>query len=145
MVRFNPYLNFNGNTEEAFLFYKTVFGGEFEAFSRFSDAPDTPGMQALPEADKSKIRHVSLPVGNGIPLMGTDVLPAMGHPPVVENNISLSLAPDSEAETRRLYEALSAGVTVDVPLAAMFWGALFGRVTDKFGIKRMVNFEMEKK
>lgn len=145
MVRLNPYLNFKGHTEAAFLFYKTVFGGEFEAFSCFGEAPDTPGMQALPEADKSKMGHASLPIGNGIPLMGTDVLTSMGHPPVVGNTISLSLAPDSEAKTRRLYEVLPAGATVDVPLAAMFWGALFGRVTDEFGIKWMVNFEMEKK
>jgi PhnB protein len=145
MFKLNPYLNFNGNTEEAFLFYKSVFGGEFEAFSRFSDAPDTPGMQALPEVDKSKVMHVSLYIGNGMRLMGTDVLPSMGHKPVVGNNISLSLAPDSEAETRRLYEALSAGGDVEVPLETMFWGALFGMVTDRFGIKWMVNFEMEKK
>jgi len=145
MFKLNPYLNFNGNAEAAFLFYKSVFGGEFEGLHRFSDAPDTPGMAALPESDKSKIMHVVLPIGNGMLLMGTDVLSSMGRPPVSGDNISLSLAPDSEAETRRLYEALSAGGTIEVPLEAMFWGALFGMVTDKFGIKWMVNFEKEKK
>jgi PhnB protein len=141
MFKLNSYLNFNGNTEEAFLFYKSVFGGEFEAFSRFSDAPDTPGMAALPAADKSKVMHVSLPIGNGMRLMGTDVLPAMGHKPAEGNNVSLSLAPETEDEARRLYAALSDGGDIEVPLEDMFWGALFGMVTDKFGIKWMVNFE----
>jgi PhnB protein len=138
MLKLNPYITFNGNTEAAFLFYKSVFGGDFTEFQRFQDV-NQPGMEALSDADKSKIMHAALPIGSGNVLMGTDVLESMGHAPVSGNNIALSLNPESEAEAHRLFEALSVGGQVVMPLADMFWGALFGMVTDAFGIQWMVN------
>ena len=141
MATLNPYLNFMGNTEEAFNFYKTVFGGEFTVLQRMKDAPQS---DKLPAEDKNKIMHVALPVGNNT-LMGTDLIESMGHKLQQGNHISLSLSPESEAETEKLFKALSAGGKVDMPLEKAFWGAYFGMCTDKFGIQWMVNYDMTKK
>lgn len=141
MAKLNPYLNFNGNTEEAFLFYKSVFGGDFTNLQRFKDVPGLPGLENLSAQDKEKLMHVALPIGKDSILMGTDVLEAMGHSKVSGNNFSLSLTVESEEEGRRLFEGLSQGGTVMMPLSPTFWAALFGMVTDKFGMKWMVNYE----
>jgi len=138
MATLNPYLNFPGNTEEAFNFYKSVFGGEFMMIQRFKDTPEA---DRVPEKEKEKIMHISLPIGKGNVLMGTDALESMGHKVTVGDNISLSLSPESEEETKKLFNALSAGGKVTVPLDKMFWGALFGMFTDKFGIQWMVNYD----
>lgn len=138
MKKINPYINFNGNTEEAFLFYKSVFGGEFAAFSRFKD---TQAGDNLPEEDKEKIMHVSLPLENGTILMATDVLASMGHQPVSGNNFSLSIECDSKEEANTLFDKLAQNGSVTMPLMDTFWGAYFGMLTDQFGIQWMLNVE----
>lgn len=143
MLKLNPYLNFLGRTEEVFNFYKSVFGGEFAFFQRFKDVPDLPGKDKMSEADLNKIMHVALPVGEGM-LMATDALESMGHTLTVGNNISLSLLPDTKEEATKLFDALSKGGKVEVPLAVAPWGALFGMVDDQFGIKWMVNVDYKK-
>jgi len=138
MTTINPYLNFKGNTEEAFNFYKSVFGGEFITLQRFKDMPEA---GRVPADELDKIMHVSLPIGQGNILMGTDSLESMGHTLTVGDNISLSINTESEAETDKLFNALSASGKVTVPLEKTFWGAYFGMLTDKFGIKWMVSYE----
>lgn len=141
MKAINPYLNFNGNTEDAFLFYKSIFGGEFTSFQRFKTVPGLPGLEKMSEADQNKLMHVSLPIGKNNELMGTDILESLGHEKVSGNNISLSLHPDTADEAHRIFEALSAGGKVVMPLEKTFWASLFGMVTDKFGIQWMVNVD----
>jgi len=143
MARVSTYLTFDGRTEEAFEFYRSVFGGEFTGgIHRFADAPPaSPEQQcgAMSETDKTLILHVELPILGGHVLMGTDAPKSMGFTLVEGNNLNINLEPDSRAETTRLFEALSAGGKIDMPLADMFWGAYFGNVTDKFGIHWMFN------
>ncbi len=141
MTIINTYLNFDGKAEEAFNFYKSVFGGEFVTFQRMKDAP---GMEQLPAAEKERIMHVSLPISEGYTLMASDTLPSAGHTITEGNNYHISVGADSEEETRRLFNGLSAGGKVTMPLEKMFWGALFGSFTDKFGINWMVNYELPK-
>jgi PhnB protein len=136
MVNINPYLNFNGNTEEAFNFYKSVFGGDFSIVQRFEG---TPGSDKLPAADLNKIMHISLPLPNGNILMGTDFLESMGHKLNAGNNFSLSISTDTKEEADKIFNALSAGGRVDQPMTDMFWGTYFGMFADKFGIQWMVN------
>ena len=133
----NPYLNFPGTTEEAFNFYKSVFGGEFFMLQRFSDTPH--GAQ-MPEADRDKIMHISLEVAPGYHLMATDATEAMGFKLNVGNNVHISIMPDSRDEATRLFNGLSAGGNVEMPLEDMFWGAYYGAFTDKFGIRWMINY-----
>lgn len=133
----NPYLNFNGNTEEAFNFYKSVFGGEFLAIMRFSD---NPGCGEIPEAEKGKIMHIALPIGKGTVLMATDALESMGQKLTFGNNFYISLAPESKEEAERLFNGLSAGGKIEMPLQDMFWGDYFGTFADKFGVQWMINY-----
>lgn len=135
MAKLNPYLNFMGKTEEAFNFYKSVFGGEFTMLQRFKDTPEK---DKLSGGDLEKIMHVSLPIGDNI-LMGTDALESMGHTLVEGTNISLSIEAADRAEADKIFGALAVGGNVGMPLADMFWGAYFGMLTDKFGIQWMVN------
>jgi PhnB protein len=137
MATLNPYLNFSGNTEEAFTFYKSVFGGEFATLQRFKDTPEA---GRVPEKEKNMLMHVALPVGKGNTLMATDALESMGHKLTVGNNIQLSLEADSKDEAEKLFKGLSAGGKVTMPLADTFWGAYFGMLTDRFGIQWMVNY-----
>ncbi len=138
MTKLNPYLNFMGKTEEAFTFYKSVFGGEFVMLQRFKD---TPQKDQLPESDWDKIMHVSLMIGNEV-LMGTDALESMGHTLVFGNAISLTLSVDSKEEADRLWTALQAnGGKSDLPMTDMFWGAYFGMADDAFGIKWMISYD----
>lgn len=141
MITLNPYLNFLGNTEEAFKFYQSVFGGEFTTFQRFSDTPEAGNVA---EVDKDKIMHVALPIGNNV-LMGTDALESMGHSLQAGNNFSLSLQVESKEEADELYGKLSAGGTIEMPLADAFWGAYFSMFTDKFGMRWMINYQYPKK
>jgi len=138
MATLNPYLNFNGNTEEAFTFYKSVFGGEFAMVQRFKDTPEA---GKIPAKDQDKIMHIALPIGKGNILMATDALESMGQKLKPGNNFHLSFSADSEAETQRLFNALSAGGQVMVALSKQFWGAYFGMCTDKFGVQWMVSFD----
>ncbi len=138
MRSINPYLHFNGNAEEAFKFYKSVFGGEFTTFQRFKDVPSEVPSQ---ESESDKIMHVALPISKESILMGSDVpgsIPAV----VFGNNFSISVQPSSEEETTKIFNALAAGGTVTMPLEKAFWGAYFGMCIDKFGINWMVNYEL---
>ncbi len=138
MALINPYLNFLGNTEEAFNFYKSVFGGEFKILQRFKDTPEA---DKLPEKDLEKIMHVALPIGNGNILMGTDALESAGHFIKVGDNISLSIDTESKEEAEAIFNKLSVDGKITMPLDKMFWGAYFGMVVDKFGIQWTVNFD----
>jgi PhnB protein len=142
MATLNPYLNFPGNTEEAFNFYKSVFGGEFTMIQRFSDTPQAGQVSA---EDAKKIMHIGLPIGKGNILMATDAIEGMGHKLTFGNNTQLSLEADSKEEAEKLFNGLSAGGKVEVPLSDMFWGAYFGMFTDKYGVKWMVNHSYPKK
>jgi PhnB protein len=141
MATINPYLSFMGNTEEAFNFYKSVFGGEFTGIQRFKDIPDGDKMSA---EDQEKIMHVALPIGGGNVLMGTDTLESMGHSLTVGTNISLSISADSKEEAEQIFNGLSEGGKVEMPLADAFWGAYFGMFADKFGVQWMVNYDYPK-
>jgi len=140
MSRTSTYLNFSGNTEEAFNFYRTVFGTEFTSpIQRMSDAPAAPGTPALSAADKKLVMHVELPITGGHVLMGTDAVESMGHKVTVGTNVSIMLEPDTRVETKRLFESLARGGKVSMPLQEMFWGAYYGALTDRFGVQWMVN------
>jgi PhnB protein len=141
MATLNPYLNFNGNAEDAFNFYKSVFGGEFITLQRFKDTPEA---DRVPPADKDKIMHIALPIGKGNILMATDAVESMGHKLVEGNNFMLSIGADSEKEADKLFNGLSTGGKVEVPMSKMFWGAYFGMFKDKFGIKWMINYDYPK-
>ena len=140
MAQVNAYLTFNGNCEEAFRFYQSVFGTEFQNISRFGDMPSD-AENSLPETDKDKIMHVALPISQETILMGSDTGSAHAAGFVHGNNISLSINTDSREEADRLFNGLSAGGKVTMPLAETFWGAYFGMWTDKFGISWMLNYD----
>ena len=139
MATTNTYLNFNGNCEEAFLFYKSVFGGEFTYIGKFGDMPESDEFKVT-EADKSKVMHVSLPTGSSV-LMGSDNGEEYQASFVKGNNFSVSINTDSKAEADTLFNGLSAGGQVTMPMSETFWGAYFGMFTDKFGINWMVNYD----
>jgi PhnB protein len=141
MARVSTYLNFPRNTEEAFNFYKSVFGGEFVGgrIARFGDIPPTEGMPPLPGDDKNLVMHIGLPIVGGHVLMGTDAPESMGFSVNFGNNLHINLEPDTRAETKKLFEGLSAGGKVTMELQDMFWGAYYGSCTDKFGIQWMFN------
>ena len=141
MSRVNTYLNFPRNTEEAFNFYKSVFGGEFSAggIARFRDIPPADGMPPLAEGDKNLVMHIELPITGGHVIMGTDAPESMGFSVSYGNNVHISIEPDTRAETKKLFNALSAGGKVTMELQVMFWGAYFGSCTDKFGVQWMFN------
>lgn len=140
MARVSTYLNFPRNTEEAFLFYKSVFKTEFACpITRFKDGPPCPGQPSLPEADADLVMHVALPILGGHMLMGTDAPESMGFKLNVGNNVYINLEPDTRAETDRLFAALGEGGVVEMPLQDMFWGAYFGSLTDRFGVRWMFN------
>lgn len=136
-MKVNPYLNFNGNTEEAFNFYKSVFGGEFNAMQKFKDMPA--GEQKMPKEEEERIMHISLPIGDGQYLMGTDISEKMGMKLSLGNNMYISLTPDTVDEGQRLYDKLSEGGKTEMKYSKMFWGDYFASFTDKYGINWMVN------
>jgi PhnB protein len=139
MATVSTYLNFSSKTEEAFHFYKSVFGGEFTSFQRFSDIPDLPGQEKMTEEDKKGIMHVELPILGGHKLMGTDAPESMGFKLNPGNNMYINLEPDTRNEADRLFSALSAGGKVEMPLQDMFWGGYFGSFVDKYGVQWMMN------
>jgi PhnB protein len=139
MATVHPYFNFLGNTEEVFNFYRSVFGGEFLNVTRFSDMPDMSGN--LLDADKNKIMHIALPINKEVMLMGTDALESMGHTVTNGTSISLAITPDSKEDGERIFKALSAGGSVEMPYDKAPWGAWFAMFNDKYGIKWMVNFD----
>ena len=135
------YLNFPGNTEEAFNFYRSVFGGEFSrgGITRFKDIPASEEIRPLSEDEKNMVLHVELPILGGHLLMGTDAPESMGFSVKPGNNMYIMLEPGTKAETRRLFEELSSGGTITQELQDMFWGSFYGSCTDKFGIPWMFN------
>ncbi len=141
MASVSTYLNFLGNTAEAFEFYRSVFGTEYvePGIMRIGDAPAPPGMPEMSETDKAMVMHVALPITGGHVLMGTDALESMGHTLTFGNAVSLSVEPDTRAEADRLFAALSEGGTDVNPMQDMFWGAYWGNCCDRFGIRWMFN------
>ncbi len=140
MARTSTYLNFMGKTEEAFLFYKSVFNTDFTApMHRMGDVPTGPGMPQLSDVEKDMVMHIELPIIGGHMLMGTDALESMGHSLTFGNNSSINLEPDTREESDRLFNALAEGGKIGMALRDMFWGAHFGSLTDKYGVQWMVN------
>ena len=136
MATINPYIHFNGNTEEAFAFYKSVFGGEFTRVARFKDfsIPESP----ISESEANKIMHIALPIGKSSVLMGSDTPEFMGKHNENENRSKISISAESKIEADKLFNGLSAGGKVEMPMADSFWGSYFGMFRDKYGIEWMV-------
>jgi PhnB protein len=137
MATINPYLNFNGKTEDAFNLYKKIFGGEFTTLQRIKD---TPMAKDFPANEQNKIMHVALPIGKNI-LMASDILESMGHKLTNGNNYSISVNATSKKEAESIFNQLAEGGIITMPMKVEFWGALFGMVNDKFGIQWMVSFD----
>lgn len=138
MATVSTYLNFVRNTEEAFNFYRSVFGGEFTGgVMRFRDIPPAEGMPEISESDKNLVMHVALPILGGHKLMGTDAPESMGFRVNPGNNVYITLEPDSRKDTKRLFDALSSGGKVEQELQDMFWGDYYGSCKDKFGVQWM--------
>jgi PhnB protein len=138
MAQINPHINFNGNAEEAFTFYKSVFGGEFAMIMRLKDlsGPEFP----VAENDANKIMHIALPIGKNV-LMGNDIPEAMGRVNENENRSKISISAESKEEADKLFNGLSAGGEVEMPIADSPWGSYFGMFRDKYGIEWMVDFD----
>ncbi len=141
MTKFNPYLNFAGNTEQAFNFYKSVFGGEFASVVRFKDMP-MEGV-SIPQEAADKIMHIGLPIGKDQMLMASDALESLGQKVIPGNNVYISAHPDSKEEADRLFNALSEGGTVEMPIANQPWGDYYGSFKDKFGVQWMINYGVQ--
>jgi PhnB protein len=134
----NPYLNFDGNTEDAFAFYRSVFGGEFLSLFRFRHFKDN--SMGVPEQELDKIAHIALPIGTDSLLMATDVVSSFPRPLAVGNNFYIMIEADSAAEAERLFNGLSAGGAVEMPLATTEWAEKYGTLADRFGIQWMVSY-----
>ncbi|HET9487078.1 MAG TPA: VOC family protein [Chryseosolibacter sp.] len=134
----NPYLNFNGKTEEAFNFYKSVFGGEFAMLQRIKD---TPGGDKVPAHEQNRVMHVALPIGKSTVLMASDIMESMGHTLSMGNNFSISVHTESEKEADKIFNGLVNGGKVNIPLEKQFWGSYYGMLTDKFGVQWMVSYD----
>ena len=138
MTKLNTYLNFAGNTEEAFNFYRSVFGGEFTSLVRFKEFP-MEGVN-IPKEDEDKVMHVALPIGEGNVLMATDTVQSLGQQLVQGNNVYISVDPSSKEEADRLFKALSDGGEIEMPIADQAWGDYYGSFKDRFGVMWMVNY-----
>lgn len=135
MTKVNPYISFDGNAEEAFNFYKSVFGGDFETVMRSKDNPQSEGMS---DADKNKIMHIAIKVGDSV-IMGSDFMSMGDEQYTPGNNYTVALMPDSREEADRLFAGLSEGGQVVMPMTDMFWGGYFGAFGDKYGVKWLIN------
>ena len=138
MAQINPYINFNGNTEEAFNFYKSVFGGEFERIIRFKDMPNAE--IPISENEANKIMHIALPIGKNV-LMGNDVPEFMGKVNENENRSKIAVSAESKEEADKIFNGLSAGGNIEVPITDSPWGSYFGMFRDKYGIEWTVDFD----
>ncbi len=138
MALINVHLNYNGNAEEAFTFYKSVFGGEFAKIMRLKDlaSPDFP----VDEKDANKIMHIALPIGNNV-LMANDVPSSLGTVSENENRSKIAVSAESKEEADKLFNGLSAGGTVEMPIQDSPWGSYFGMFRDKYGIEWMIDFD----
>lgn len=137
MIKLNSYLNFNGNAEEVFNFYRSIFGGEFSSLVRFKDMP-MEGFEVA-EGDGDKLMHIGLPIGDDL-LMASDALESLGQTVIQGNNLHISVHPDSKEEADRIFGALSDGATIEMPMDDQAWGDYYGSLKDKFGICWMVNY-----
>ncbi|RKG48719.1 VOC family protein [Acinetobacter cumulans] len=148
-MQLNHYLNFKGNTEAAFNFYKSVFGGEFLFVMRYSDAPTQEGQSPLSEGDRQKIMHISLPINEHTVLMASDISEQFcaqtnkAFTVGTNHYISINLDASEQDEAKRLFDALAVNGTVEMALSPTFWGALYGALTDQFGIQWMINCQLE--
>lgn len=138
MANINPHVNFNGNAEEAFNFYRSVFGGEFTKIIRFKDLANAEFQVAEKEADK--IMHIALPIGNTV-LMANDVPEILGRTNENENRSKIVINAESKEEADKIFNALSAGGQVEMPISDSPWGSYFGMFRDKYGIEWMVEFD----
>ncbi|MEO6290386.1 MAG: VOC family protein [Ginsengibacter sp.] len=138
MALINPHINFNGNAEEAFNFYKSVFGGEFAMIMRFKDISSPEN--SITEDDANKIMHIALPIGKNV-LMANDVPESMGRVNEAENRSKISISAESREEADKLFSGLSAGGSIEAPIGDSPWGSYFGMFRDKFGIEWMVDFD----
>jgi PhnB protein len=138
MTRLHSYLNFAGNAEEAFNFYRSVFGGEFSSVVRFKDLP-IEGV-SIPEEDQDKIMHIGLPIAGDNMLMASDTLESLGQELVQGNNVYVSVHPESKEEADRIFQALAEGAEIEMPIADQVWGDYYGALKDKFGLMWMVNY-----
>jgi len=141
MLRINTYLNFNGNAEQAFRFYQSVFGGELF----IQKMKDTPYEKDVPASEKDYVMHVALPIGNGNTLMASDCMESAGQKVTAGTNYYISINTDSRTEADRLFNELSANGVVEMPMEDMFWGDYFGSFKDQFGIQWMVSYNAENK
>jgi PhnB protein len=139
MAKINPYLNFAGNTEEAFNFYKSIFGGEFAMLTRFKDMPHHE--PPLSETDGNKIMHIALPIGKHNILMATDMIESMGQTMVNGNRFSISISAESKQEADTLFNGLAVDGKVEMPIMDSPWGSYFGMCTDKFEVQWLVDFD----
>lgn len=137
MSKTQIYLNFPGNAEDAFGFYKDIFGGAFIAVMRYRDAP---GMEHLSEADKDKIMHISMPLGDNVVLMASDVLESLGQKLTFGNNAYIMHSCDSRQDADRIFSNLTERGVVEMPMADQFWGAYFGSLKDPYGVQWMIEF-----
>lgn len=144
MPSVNVYLTFNGNCEAAFHFYRSVFGGEFPYVGRFNEMPPQPEMPPMDEEMGNRIMHMSLPIGNGSVIMGSDTGGEWAKDYRQGNNFSLSVQADSRAEADRLFAGLAAGGTITMPMADTFWNSYFGMLVDQFGITWQVSYDEPK-
>jgi PhnB protein len=142
MATINPHINFNGNAEEAFTFYKSVFGGEFAKIIRLKDlsSPEFP----VADIDANKIMHIALPIGKNI-LIANDIPESMGKVNENENRSKISISTESREEADKLFNGLSAGGNIEMPIADSPWGSYFGMFRDKFGIEWIVDFDSKNK
>jgi len=140
MTTVNAYLTFNGNCEEAFNFYKSIFGGEFAFISKFSEMPEDPKFK-LTEEEKNRVLHCSFPISEHTVLMGSDTGGDWASDFAIGTNVSISINTDSKEEADRLFNSLSAGGKVIFPIRDTFWDSYFGSFTDKFGVQWMVSFD----
>lgn len=140
MAKINPYIHFNGNAEEAFTFYKSVFGREFSMLVRFKDMPGD-ARHPLQEDEADKIMHIALPIGQCDILMASDVPSFMGQVNENEHRSKIIISAESKEEAGKIFHGLSAGGKIEVPLADSPWGSFFGMLRDKYGIEWMVDFD----
>jgi len=145
MPLINPHINFNGNAEEAFSFYKSVFGGEFAMLVRFKDLDHSNSEHPVSENEGNKIMHIALPIGKTNTLMGNDVPEIMGRVSENENRSKISISADTKEEADKLFNGLSAGGNVEFPIGDSPWGSYFGMFRDKYGIEWMVDFDPRRK
>lgn len=137
MIKVHPYLNFDGKAEEAFNFYKSILGGEFSMLQKMSDLPNAAD---IPESERNRVMHVALPINDYTILMASDCVPSLGHVLIEGNNMYVSLGVDSREEADRIFNGLSAGGRVEMPMEDMFWGDYFGSFKDQYGVQWMISY-----